>query len=251
MNEIEKAAEMVRDSSNIVAFTGAGVSTESNIPDFRSNDGLFNQLKSKYKYPPEVMLSRSFFDSNPKLFFDFYRNKMIFKDAAPNDSHLVLAELEEMGKLKAVITQNVDGLHQAAGSKTVLELHGGIRRNFCMKCSKEFPLEYVTGAEGVPRCDVCNGIVKPDVVLYEEPLDQRVIQKSIEYIAHADVLIVMGTSLVVYPAAGFINYYKGNKLILINMSETPYDRRANLILREKSGVAMRRIMNELKGFSQD
>lgn len=246
MDNLQKAIQMIKESNNIVAFTGAGVSTESNIPDFRSSGGLFSDLGKKYSYPPEFILSRTFFDQHPDLFYDFYRSKMIYRDALPNDSHLALAKLEEMGKVKAVITQNIDGLHQMAGSKNVLELHGGVNRNFCMNCGKEFSLDYIMAkGEGVPSCDDCGGLVKPDVVLYEEPLNQQIMHKAIEYIAAADVLIVMGTSLVVYPAAGIVDYYRGNKLILINKTETPYDSKANVVLHEKAGTIMRQMISSL------
>ncbi len=202
----------VQESDNIVFFGGAGVSTESNIPDFRSVDGLYNQ---KYEYPPEQILSHSFFIRQPEEFYRFYRDKMIFLDAKPNMAHQVLAELEQQGKVKAVITQNIDGLHQKAGSKNVLELHGSVHRNYCEKCGKFYSVEEILQSDGVPRCS-CGGRIKPDVVLYEEGLDQDILSKAVSYISHADVLIVGGTSLTVYPAAGLVDYYHGEKLVLIN-----------------------------------
>jgi NAD-dependent deacetylase len=209
----------IEESGNIVFFGGAGVSTESGIPDFRSVDGLYNQ---KYDYPPETILSHTFFMKKPEEFYRFYHDKMIISDVKPNRTHTRLAELEQEGKLKAVITQNIDGLHQLAGSKKVLELHGSVHRNYCMSCGKRYGLEIVAEAEGVPRCS-CGGIVRPDVVLYEEGLDNDVMSEAVQRIRQADILIVGGTSLVVYPAAGLVSYYKGNKLVLINKGSTAYD----------------------------
>lgn len=229
--DAEKLKDVINNSDNIVFFGGAGVSTASNIPDFRSADGLYSET-SRVKYSPEEMLSHDFFMSHTEEFYEFYKSRMIYKDAKPNEAHEYLARLEEAGKLKAVITQNIDGLHQMAGSKTVLELHGSVHRNYCMKCGKFFDLDYIIKSEGVPRCDKCNSIVKPDVVLYQESLDTNILQESVNYIAKADVLIVGGTSLSVYPAAGLVNYYRGDKLILINKTPTPYDNRANLIFYE-------------------
>ena len=230
--EIAKLKQLIADSDNIVFFGGAGVSTESGIPDFRSVDGLYNQ---KYKYPPETMLSASFFRSNPEDFYRFYHDKLVIRgDVRPDAAHRRLAELEAEGKLKAVITQNIDGLHQAAGSREVLELHGTTHRCYCARCRKPFPKEFVNDCQGVPRCD-CGGIVRPDVVLYEEGLDQDVMNRALNYIARADVLIIGGTSLVVYPAAGLIQYYRGNKLVLINRGQTPQDRYANLVIRDNIG----------------
>ena len=223
--------EIISKSSNIVFFGGAGVSTESGIPDFRSVDGLYS---TKYKYPPETMVSHSFFRNNTEDFFDFYINKMIFLDAKPNNAHIKLAQLEREGKLKAVITQNIDGLHQQAGSKNVLELHGSIHRNYCMKCGKFYDVNFIVNSRGIPKCS-CGGIVKPDVVLYEESLDSDTIEKSVEFIEKADVLIVGGTSLVVYPAAGLINYFNGSKLILINKTSTQMDRKADLVINDSIG----------------
>ena len=231
MNGTEKLKELVDGSNNIVFFGGAGVSTESGIPDFRSTDGLYHQ---QYDYPPETILSHSFFMRNPEEFYRFYKNKMLCLDAKPNMAHKKLAELEKAGKLKAVITQNIDGLHQAAGSKEVLELHGSVHRNYCMKCGKFYDAEYMLHAEGVPTCS-CGGMIKPDVVLYEEGLDMTVMSKSIQAIRDADVLIIGGTSLIVYPAAGLIDYYRGNKLAVINMSVTSQDKNADLVIQEPNG----------------
>ncbi len=235
MEGILRLKQWIKESDNIVFFGGAGVSTESGIPDFRSQDGLYNQ---QYDYPPETIISHSFYKKNPEEFYRFYKNKMLFPDCKPNDAHRALAKLEEQGKMKAVITQNIDGLHQAAGSKEVLELHGSVHRNYCTRCGKFYSLEDVVKADGVPRCD-CGGIIKPDVVLYEEGLDTDIIRKAVYYISHADVLIIGGTSLTVYPAAGLIDYYKGNKLVLINKSVTPMDSRADLVISGKIGEIFR------------
>lgn len=229
---------MVEESDNIVFFGGAGVSTESGIPDFRSVDGLYNQ---QFAYPPETILSHSFFMKHTEEFFDFYRKKMVSQTAKPNAAHLKLAQLEQEGKLRAVITQNIDNLHQMAGSKNVLELHGSVYRNNCMDCGRFYDLDFVLEQQGVPHCPVCGGIVKPDVVLYEEPLNMEVMERSVDYISHADMLIIGGTSLVVYPAAGLIRYYRGEKLVLINKGETGYDRNANLIISEPIGSVFFRI----------
>lgn len=219
--------QWIDESSKIVFFGGAGVSTESGIPDFRSTDGLYNM---QFKYPPETIISRSFFDRDPEEFYRFYRDKMLFPDAKPNAAHLKLAELERAGKLKAVVTQNIDGLHQAAGSGVVYELHGSVHRNYCMKCRQFYDLDFIYHSQGIPKCRVCGGIVKPDVVLYEENLDEETMEAAVLAISRADMLIIGGTSLAVYPAAGLIRYYQGDKLVLINKSPTPYDNRANLIL---------------------
>lgn len=231
VTEKEILKQWIDGSDNIVFFGGAGVSTESGIPDFRSQDGLYHQ---EYRYPPETIISHSFYKKDPEEFFRFYKNKMVITDARPNAAHLALAKLEQQGKLKAVITQNIDGLHQMAGSKEVLELHGSIHRNYCERCGKSYGLETVIQAEKVPRCS-CGGTIKPDVVLYEEGLDQKTIRKAVQYIQQADVLIIGGTSLVVYPAAGLIDYYKGHKLVLINKSETGRDSEADLVIREPIG----------------
>lgn len=238
MTNVDKFIDMVRHSDNIVFFGGAGVSTESGIPDFRSVDGLYNQ---KYKYPPETILSHSFYVSQPEEFYRFYRDKMLCLDAQPNAAHIKLAELEQAGKLKAIVTQNIDGLHQKAGSKNVLELHGSVHRNFCQRCHKFFNAEYMLHSEGVPKCDACGGPIKPDVVLYEEGLDNDVIEQSLYYISHADMLIIGGTSLVVYPAAGLVRYYGGHKLILINKSATDMDKSADLVINEPIGEVFSRI----------
>lgn len=238
MTNVDKFVDMVQHSDNIVFFGGAGVSTESGIPDFRSVDGLYNQ---KYKYPPETILSHSFYVSQPEEFYRFYRDKMLCLDAQPNAAHIKLAELEQAGKLKAIVTQNIDGLHQKAGSKNVLELHGSVHRNFCQRCHKFFDAEYMLHSEGVPKCDACGGPVKPDVVLYEEGLDNDVIEQSLYYISHADMLIIGGTSLVVYPAAGLVRYYGGHKLVLINKSATDMDKSADLVINEPIGEVFSRI----------
>ena len=236
-DKIELLHDMVAQSDNIVFFGGAGVSTESGIPDFRSVDGLYNQ---KWKYPPETILSRSFFDRNPEEYYRFHREKLVIDGVKPNRVHLRLAELEREGKLRAVITQNIDGLHQAAGSKNVLELHGSILRAYCSRCRRPYPAGVINKGTGVPRCD-CGGVIRPDIVLYEEQLDEDVLRKSIDYIRNADVLIVGGTSLNVYPAAGLINYYRGNKLVLVNLSATPYDDEADLVIHEKLGEVFSRV----------
>ena len=236
-DKIDLLRDMVAQSDNIVFFGGAGVSTESGIPDFRSVDGLYNQ---KWKYPPETILSRSFFDRNPEEYYRFHREKLVIDDVKPNRVHLRLAELEREGKLRAVITQNIDGLHQAAGSKNVLELHGSILRAYCSRCRKPYPADAINTGTGVPRCD-CGGVIRPDIVLYEEQLDEDVLRRSIDYIRNADVLIVGGTSLNVYPAAGLINYYRGNKLVLVNLSATPYDDEADLVIHEKLGEVFSRV----------
>ena len=225
--KLDKLQQWVDGSSNIVFFGGAGVSTESGIPDFRSVDGLYHQT---YKYPPETILSHSFFMQHPDEFYAFYHNKMIALWAKQNAAHQKLAELEAAGKLRAVITQNIDGLHQLAGSREVLELHGSVHRNYCLKCGKRYDVLYIAGQKGVPSCDRCGGMVRPDVVLYEEGLDSHVINQAVRYISSADMLIVGGTSLVVYPAAGLVDYYRGNKLVLINKSATSMDRHANLVI---------------------
>ncbi|MGN0152734.1 MAG: NAD-dependent protein deacylase [Wujia sp.] len=229
---IEKFRQAVDACDNIVFFGGAGVSTESGIPDFRSVDGLYNQ---KYKYPPETIISHSFYMKDPEEFYRFYKDKMLYTDAKPNMAHKKLAELEQRGKLKAVVTQNIDGLHQAAGSREVLELHGSVHRNYCQHCGKFFDLQYIVDAPGIPKCDACGGIIKPDVVLYEEGLDQATIAKTVQYISHADMLIIGGTSLAVYPAAGLIDYFSGKYLVVINMAPTPQDRNADIVINERIG----------------
>lgn len=237
MTDLERLQQTVDGSSKIVFFGGAGVSTESGIPDFRSEDGLYRQ---KYRYPPETMLSHTFFEEHPAEFFDFYRDKMLCPGAQPNAAHKKLAELERAGKLAAVVTQNIDGLHQKAGSKNVFELHGSVLRNHCTRCGKFYPLEFIRGSEGIPRCS-CGGVVKPDVVLYEESLDRRTLEGAVRAITDADMLIVGGTSLVVYPAAGLVDFYRGTRLVLINRSPTPLDRRADLVISGKIGETLAKI----------
>ena len=226
MSSVDELQKVIDDSHRIVFFGGAGVSTESGIPDFRSVDGLYNQ---KYDYPPETILSHTFFVKKTEEFYRFYRDKMLCLDKKPNKAHYKLAELEKAGKLSAVVTQNIDGLHQAAGSRNVYELHGSIHRNYCMKCGKFYDAEYVKNSEGIPRCS-CGGMIKPDVVLYEEGLDQKTIQGAVEAISSADMMIIGGTSLVVYPAAGFIDYFHGKHLVVINKSETARSVRAELAI---------------------
>ena len=238
MEAIKQLQKIVDDHDNIVFFGGAGVSTESGIPDFRSVDGLYNQ---KYDYPPETILSHTFFMRNPEEFYRFYHDKMLALTARPNAAHRKLAELEEAGKLKAVVTQNIDGLHQAAGSRKVLELHGSVHRNYCMKCHAFYDAGYVAEAEGVPHCRECGGMIKPDVVLYEEGLDQKTIQEAISAISHAQVPIVGGTSLVVYPAAGLIQYFSGDKIVLINKGATGMDKSADLLIQEPIGQVLEQI----------
>jgi len=232
--EIEELKKIIEETDNIVFFGGAGVSTESGIPDFRSQDGLYNQ---KYKYPPEQIVSHTFYRDKPEEFFEFYKEKLIAKDAKPNKAHQKLAKWEKEGKLKAVITQNIDGLHQLAGSKNVLELHGSTLRNYCEKCGKFYDVSYILDSDGIPTCS-CGGRIKPDVVLYEEGLDMDTLQKATSYIANADVLIVGGTSLAVYPAAGLIDYYRGDKLVVINKSATPRDMQADIVINDSIGKVL-------------
>lgn len=234
---INKLKEIIDNSKNIVFFGGAGVSTESNIPDFRSESGIYN-INSKYGYPPEIMLSHTYFISNTNDFFDFYRATMIYDKAQPNKAHIALGKLENMNKLKAIITQNIDGLHQLAGSKEVLELHGSTHRNYCMDCGKTYGLDFIIDSKDIPRCEKCSGTVRPDVVLYEEGLDMDIINRAVDYISKADTMIVGGTSLAVYPAAGLVDYFKGNNLVLINKSSTPYDHRADLVINESIGEVL-------------
>jgi len=241
---LNKLKDIIKNSNNIVFFGGAGVSTESSIPDFRSENGLYKTVNN-YSYSPEVMLSHSFFVNHTEDFFDFYKNKMIYKNAKPNKAHYFLAELEKRGKLKAIITQNIDGLHQKAGSKNVLELHGSIYKNYCVNCNKIYDLNYIINSSSlIPRCLNCNGIVRPDIVLYEENLNSDILRESINYIKNADVLIVAGTSLVVYPAANLISYYKNNKLVLINKSSTPYDKKANFVFHDSISKILSEIYPE-------
>ena len=231
-DKVKQLKEIVDNTDNLVFFGGAGVSTESGIPDFRSTDGLYNM---KYKYPPETIVSHTFFVRRTEEFYEFYKDKMMALDAKPNKAHYKLAQWEKEGKCRAVVTQNIDGLHQMAGSKKVLELHGSIHRNYCTKCGKFFDAAYVKNSEGVPRCDACGGLVKPDVVLYEEGLDSQTISDAVYAISHADVLIIGGTSLAVYPAAGMIDYFRGSHLVLINRSSTPRDSQADLVINDSIG----------------
>ena len=235
--EVEQLQNIIDDSKRIVFFGGAGVSTESNIPDFRSQDGLYHL---SYQYPPETILSHRFFLQKPEEFFRFYREKMLYLEAQPNQAHLQLAKWEREGRLKGVITQNIDGLHQKAGSRHVVELHGSVLRNHCMQCGKAYTAEEMAQSQGVPRC-TCGGVIKPDVVLYEESLNGADIEEAVRLIEQAEVLIVGGTSLAVYPAAGLIDYYKGDRLVLINRDATPYDRKANLLIQEKIGWVLGQI----------
>lgn len=239
MNKIEKLQEIIDDSDNIVFFGGAGVSTESGIPDFRSESGIFKSLK-KYDDTPERLVSHSYYLEHTDKFFSYYKDCLIFPEAEPNPAHYTLARLEKEGKLKAIITQNIDGLHQKAGSKNVLELHGSVYRNYCEICKKEYDLNFILESEGIPHC-TCGGIIKPDVILYEEALDMNILNKSVEYIMSADTLIVGGTSLVVYPAAGLINYFNGKNLVLINKSQTDYDNLATLVINEAIGETLAKI----------
>ena len=237
--KIAQLQKLYDESKNIVFFGGAGVSTESGIPDFRSQDGLYSQ---KWKYPPETIISRSFFDANPFEFYRFYREKLIIKDAKPNIAHTVLAKMERLGKLSAVVTQNIDGLHQMAGSNTVFELHGSVLRNYCMKCGEFYDVDFIAESENaedkIPHCKKCGGMVKPDVVLYEEGLDQKCINGAVKAISEADLLIIGGTSLVVYPAAGLIDYFRGENVVLINKSQTASDSKANLVIHDSIGKVL-------------
>lgn len=238
---LEKLKSIIESSNNIVFFGGAGVSTESNIPDFRSAAGLY-KTDNNMEYSPEYMLSNTFFRKHTEEFYEFYKTKMIYTEAKPNKAHLALAELERRGKLKAVITQNIDGLHQMAGSKNVLELHGSIHRNYCTECNKSFSLDFILNSKSIPTCDDCGGLIKPDVVLYEESLNMHTMDKALDYIEDADVLIIGGTSLSVYPAANLVEYYKGNKLILINKSETHFDTRALLTFGDNIGEVLSKVI---------
>ena len=233
----EELKKVIDNSDNIVFFGGAGVSTESDIPDFRSSNGIFNAQKN-ITYSPETVVSHSFFMRNPEFFYQFYKDKMIYENAKPNNAHKALAKLEQIGKLKAIITQNIDGLHQMAGSKNVLELHGTIHKNYCMKCNKNFDLDYIIKSENIPHCDVCGGTVRPDVVLYEESLNSNVLSESLHYISNADVLIIGGTSLIVYPAASLVNYFRGSKLVLINKSSTSQDGNADIVINDSIGKVL-------------
>ncbi len=236
-SEIEKLTQILKESNNIVFFGGAGVSTESNIPDFRSSNGLWNE-KLKINFTPEQLVSHTFFIKYPEEFFKFYKDKLIYPEAKPNAAHIALAKLENMGKLKAIVTQNIDGLHQAAGSKVVYELHGSVLRNYCMKCHAFYDEKFILASKGIPTCPKCGGKVKPDVVLYEEGLDEATIQSSVQAISKADTLIIGGTSLIVYPAAGLINYFRGKNLILINKSSTSADSKADLVIHDAIGKVL-------------
>lgn len=238
---INRLKEMVESSNNIVFLGGAGVSTESGIPDFRSEKGLYRAIE-KYHYPPETIISHSFFNKNPDIFYEYYKENLVYREAKPNDAHKALAILERRGKLKAIITQNIDNLHQVAGSKEVIELHGSVYRNYCMSCGKFYDLNQVIEYNGIPKCTECGGIIKPDVVLYEEGLDEHKLRKAVEYINKAEVLIVGGTSLVVYPAAGLIQYFQGKSLVVINNSQTTYDRYADLVIHESIGKVLGKII---------
>ena len=242
--EIEQLTKILKESNNIVFFGGAGVSTESGIPDFRSSNGLFNE-KLNVTFTPEQLVSHSFYIKYPQEFFNFYKAKLIYPESKPNDAHIALAKLEEMGKLKAVITQNIDGLHQAAGSKNVYELHGSVLRNYCVKCHAFYDEKFILESKGIPACTECNGVVKPDVVLYEEGLDDSTIRGAVHAISTADTLIIGGTSLVVYPAAGLIDYFRGKNLILINKSSTSADNKANLVINDSIGKVLREVVNNL------
>lgn len=243
-NKIQELTNIIKNSKNIVFFGGAGVSTESGIPDFRSADGLYS---SKYdrKFSPEEILSHNFFYSHTNDFYKFYKDKMIYTKAKPNPAHIVLAQLEKMGKLKAIITQNIDGLHQMAGSKNVFELHGSVYRNYCTNCYRSYDLDYIIKSKDIPKCESCGGIIKPDVVLYGEALDNDVINGALNAIKNADTLIIGGTSLVVYPAAGFVDYFRGKNLILINKSSTQYDNKANLVINDSIGKVLKSVFDKL------
>ena len=243
-SEIEKLTQILREINNIVFFGGAGVSTESNIPDFRSSNGLWNE-KLKINFTPEQLVSHTFFMSYPEEFFEFYKDKLIYPDAKPNAAHIALAKLEQMGKLKAVVTQNIDGLHQAAGSKVVYELHGSVLRNYCRKCHAFYDEKFILASKGIPTCPKCGGRVKPEVVLYEEGLDNDIINGAVKAISQADTLIIGGTSLVVYPAAGLINYFKGKNLVLINKSSTSADSKADLVIHEAIGKVLGEAVSNL------
>ena len=240
MDQIERLAQVLKNSKRLCVFTGAGISVPSGIPDFRSANGLYN-TKTKYPYAPEQMISHSFFVGHSEMFWDFYKSVMLFPDAKPNDAHRFFATLETPERSVAVVTQNIDGLHQAAGSTKVFELHGSVHRNYCQSCGKFFSLDDLLQTDGVPHCDKCGGVIKPDVVLYEEPLDEACTRGAVKAIAAADVLIVAGTSLTVYPAAGFLNYFQGRHLVLINRDATPYDDMATLVMHEKVGEALAQI----------
>lgn len=241
---IQKVGKIINESNNIVFFGGAGVSTECGIPDFRSTNGLYNKV-SKYSYSPEVILSHSFFQNHPDIFYDFLRNNLLKYNVSPNKGHYALAKLEKLGKIKAVITQNIDSLHQAAGSKKILELHGTLARFYCSNCMRNYSPEYIKPQNSIPECE-CGGIIRPDIVLYEEPLDERILEEAVQYIKTAEVLIVAGTSLAVYPAAGLLRYFNGKYLIIINKDNTNYDKKADILIHEPFGKTMDSIMTCLK-----
>jgi NAD-dependent deacetylase len=243
-DKIKRLAQIIKSSNNIIFFGGAGVSTESNIPDFRSEQGIFKEMTN---IPPEEIISNSFFVKNPKYFYEFYKSKMIYQEAKPNSAHLALAKLEEMGKVKAVVTQNIDNLHQFSGSKKVLELHGSVMRNYCLNCHKFFDVNYVMKSKGVPHCDICGGIIKPDVVLYEEELNMAIFEKALEYITKAEVLIVGGTSLMVYPAASLVRYFSGKELVIINKTSTGLEKNATLVINKAVGEVFFEVMEILDG----
>lgn len=249
LDNIFQATQLINEASNVVVITGAGASTESGIPDFRSDNGPTK--KKKYDYPVETLLSHSFFMNKTDVFYDYYLNNFIFRDAKPNHCHKSLAEMEKYCNISAVITQNIDGLHQEAGSTNVIELHGTTKLNFCMKCKMEFSIDQIFKMnKSVPICDKCGGIIKPDVVLYEEPLNEKDLSKAVDIARQAEVLLVIGTSLLVYPAAGLLNYYRGDKLIILNMGETPFDSMARIVIRERAGDVMRKIVDGLKEYSK-
>ncbi|MCL2687885.1 MAG: NAD-dependent protein deacylase [Methanobrevibacter sp.] len=241
--KIKELKELVANSNNIVFFGGAGVSTESGIPDFRSENGIYNTIE-KYGESPETILSHSYFLNNTSEFYKYYKETIIHKSAKPNNAHLAIAKLEKLGKIKAVVTQNIDDLHQKAGSENVFELHGSIMRNYCMNCKASYDIDYIIDSEDIPICDKCGGIIKPDVVLYQEPLNNVIMRKSIEYIANAEVLIIGGTSLIVYPAAGLVEYFNGDNLVLINKGDTSYDDYASLVINESIGKVFKEVISE-------
>ena len=241
---LQNLVDILKESENIVFLGGAGVSTESNIPDFRSQSGIYS-MENKYGYPPEYLLSYSFYKAHTEDFYTFYRETMLYPDAQPNKAHKALKSLEDMGKLKAIITQNIDGLHQMAGSSNVIEIHGSVHRNYCTNCKEGYPLEYIRGSKNIPKCEKCGAHVRPDVVLYEEGLDMNLLNTAMDYVIKADVLIVGGTSLNVYPAAGLVEYYRGDKLVLINKSQTPYDSRAQFVFRDSIGELLDKVVRSM------
>ena len=243
--QTKELARLVQGAQRVVAFTGAGVSTESNIPDFRSSGGVYESIEKAYGRPPEVLLSHGFFEEHPDTFYDYLRKYLYFPDARPNMAHKTLAALERVGNLTAVVTQNIDGLHTAAGSKTVCELHGSLYRNCCVRCGKRYELSFVLASRGVPRCTACGGTVRPEVVLYGEPLDEKVVDRAVKEIGRADLLLVMGTSLAVYPAAGLLEYFRGRALVLINKTPTPYDGRADMVIHAAAGATLQAVAEQM------